>query len=158
MGCYWRICKLMYLWHESPWYLVYLHLLQLCISFAMLILQSLSKYHSFSTISEVWHNIGMDTEIEVRMASSVTRQSHHTPKPRGVVRLPCQGWRHSDLKSRYQFLFYHDATNHTKYMQSLASKNRNSPENCFESATIESTAANHCHSSLLRYALVAIVT
>ena len=31
-------------------------------------------------------------------------------------------------------------------------------ENCFESATVESTVADHCHNSLLSIALVAIVT
>ena len=71
------------------------------------------------------------SEIEVRVASSIARLSHQTPRhhqwlgslttpeasPWGVMRLPSHVWRRSDRKSEYQFLFYHGATIHTEFMQ-----------------------------------------
>ena len=61
-------------------------------------------------------------------------------------------------KSRYQFLFYYGTTKLSKFMEIRCVQAGLCPESCFESATMESTVADHCHSSLLSYTLVAIVT
>ena len=58
------------------------------------------------------NTIGIDTKIEVIVASPTTWEAHHSPraKPEDCGELPrslvTQQW----PKSRYQFLFYHDET------------------------------------------------
>ena len=58
----------------------------------------------------------------------------------------------ADQKSRFQFLFYHAATMHAKFMQTGVCKSRKLLWKLLESATLESTASDHCHSSLLEHA------
>ena len=66
-------------------------------------------------------NIGIDTKIEVIVASPTTWEAHHSPraKPEGCGELPrslvTQQW----PKWRYQFLFYHDET------KSITNKQKN---------------------------------
>ena len=65
--------------------------------------------------------IGIDTKIEVIVASPTTWEAHHSPraKPEGCGELPrslvTQQW----PKWRYQFLFYHDET------KSITNKQKN---------------------------------
>ena len=65
--------------------------------------------------------IGIDTKIEVIVASPTTWEAHHSPraKPEGCGELPrslvTQQW----PKWRYQFLFYHDET------KSMTNKQKN---------------------------------
>ena len=65
--------------------------------------------------------IGIDTKIEVIVASPTTWEAHHSPraKPKGCGELPrslvTQQW----PKWRYQFLFYHDET------KSITNKQKN---------------------------------
>ena len=63
--------------------------------------------------------IGTDTKIEVIVVSPTTWESHHSPraKPDGCGELPRSLVTPQWPKSRYQFLFYHDASKHIKSMQ-----------------------------------------
>ena len=79
----------------------------------------------------IWHNIvyvlengssvaiGIDTSISVIMVSPTTWEAHHSPraKPEGCGELPRSLVTPQWLKSRYQFLFYHDASKHIKSVQ-----------------------------------------
>ena len=64
--------------------------------------------------------MGIDTSIMGQ--GGVTRDysaiSPH-PSPRCEVRLSGQEWRHSDPKSRYQFIFYRDAIKHTSKLMEI---------------------------------------
>ena len=72
--------------------------------------------------------IGIDPKIEVIVVSPTTCEAHHSPraKPEGCGELPrslvTQKW----PKSRDQFLFYHDASKHIKFLQILVCKSRES--------------------------------
>ena len=63
--------------------------------------------------------IGIDTKIEVMVVSPTTWEAHHSPraKPDGCGDLPRSLVTPPWPKSRYQFLFYHDASKHIKFMQ-----------------------------------------
>ena len=63
--------------------------------------------------------IGIDTKIEVIVVSPTTWEAHHSPraKPSGCGELPRSLVTPQWPKSRYQFLFYHDASKHIKFMQ-----------------------------------------
>ena len=52
---------------------------------------------------------------------------------------------------------YHDASKHIEFMQIRVCISRKSLINCFKSATMESMATDHCHSSFLNNVLVTIV-
>ena len=73
------------------------------------------------TDSTVLNAIGIDTKIEVIVASPTTWEAHHSPraKPEGCGELPrslvTQQW----PKWRYQLLFYHDET------KSITNKQKN---------------------------------
>ena len=100
--------------------------------------------------------IGIDTEIEVRVASPMTRQSYHiSRRSRWVWR----DWRvtgdATDRKLWYQFLFNLDAAKHTKFILIRVWKNS---KLLWISHYIESMAVNHRHTSHLINALVGIVT
>ena len=62
--------------------------------------------------------IGIDTKIEVIVVSPTTWEAHHSPraKPDGCGELPRSLVTPQWPKSRYQFLFYHDAS---KYIKSI---------------------------------------
>ena len=63
-----------------------------------------------------WFTVGIDTKIEVIVVSPTTWETHHSwrVKPDHCGELPrSPRW----LKSRYQFLFYRDASKHIKFMQ-----------------------------------------
>ena len=82
----------------------------------MLDLEGLSKNRVSGHV-----DIGIDTKIEVIVASPTTWEAHHSPraKPEGCGELPrslvLQQW----PKWRYQFLFYHDET------KSITNKQKN---------------------------------
>ena len=63
--------------------------------------------------------IGIDTKIEVIVVLPTTWEAHHSPraKPEGCGELPRSLVTPQWPKSRYQFLFYHDASKHIKFMQ-----------------------------------------
>ena len=73
--------------------------------------------------------IGIDTKIEVIVVSPTTWEAHHSPrvKPEGCGELPRSLVSPQWPKSRYQFLFYHDASKHIKYMQIRVCISRKSP-------------------------------
>ena len=103
--------------------------------------------------------IGIDTKLEVIVVSPTAWEAYHNPrsKPSGCGQpfrsLVTPQW----PKSRYQFIFYHDASKHIKSMQIRLCISRKSLINCFKSANMESMATDHCHSSFLSYVLVTIV-
>ena len=103
--------------------------------------------------------IGIDTKIEVIVVSPATWEAHHSlrAKPEGCGELPRSMETPQWPQSRYQFLFYHDASKHIKFIGILVCISRKSLINCFKSVTMESMATDHCHSNLRSYALVAIV-
>ena len=93
-------------------------------------------YNNFmNTMSRLWHidtmwrhrsgstlaramAIGIDTKIKVIVVSPTTWEAHHSPRtmPEGCGELPRSFVTSQWPKSRYQFLFYHDASKHSKFM------------------------------------------
>ena len=70
-------------------------------------------------LSEPMMVIGIDTKIEGIVVSPTTWEAHHSPrvKPEGCGDLPRSLVTPQWPTSRYQFLFYHDASKHIKFMQ-----------------------------------------
>ena len=103
--------------------------------------------------------LGIDTKIEVIVVSPTTWEAHHSPrtKRKGYGELPRSLVTPQWPKLRYQFLSYHDASKHIKFMQIRVCISRKLLKHCSKSATMESMATDHCHSSLLSYILVTIV-
>ena len=73
---------------------------------------SVNKGHVYIYGIITWRAIGIDTKIEVIVVSPTTWEAHHSPraKPEGCGELPRLLVTPQWLKSRYQFLFYHDAS------------------------------------------------
>ena len=87
----------------------------------------------------------------------VTHDLGSSPQPEGSGELTRSLVTPQWPKSRYQFLFYHDASEHIEFMQIRKCISRKSLINCFKSASMESMVTDHCHSSFLSYVLVTIV-
>ena len=81
----------------------------------------MAKYMCWWTGSSLVQSrvIGIDTKILVIVVSPTTWQAHHNPraKPEGCGELPRTLVTPQWPKSRYQFLFYHDASKHIKSVQ-----------------------------------------
>ena len=98
----------------------------LCISQEWLIqlMWNEKKVHRLDT----GYNIGIDTKIEVIVVSPTTWEAHHSPraKPESCGELPRSLVTPQWPKSRYQFLFYSDASKHIRFMQIRVCKSRKS--------------------------------
>ena len=70
-------------------------------------------------LSEPMMVIGIDTKIEIIVVSPTIWEAHHSPraKPSGCDELPRSLVTLQWLNSRYQFLFYYDASKHIQSMQ-----------------------------------------
>ena len=67
----------------------------------------------------IGEDIGIDTKIEVIVVSPTTWEAHHSPtaKPECCGELPRSLVTPQWPKSRYHFLFYHDASKQIEFMQ-----------------------------------------
>ena len=109
-------------------------------------------------LPEPMMDIGIDTSIFGHpWLGNLTTPPYPSALPRGVVRLPSHGWRHSDRNRGINFYSVMAPLSLINSCRSGCVHTRNCSENCFESTTMERTVTDRCHSSLFGHGLVTII-
>ena len=110
-------------------------------------------------LSEPMMVIGIDTKIEVIVVSPTTWEAHHSPQasPSGCGELPRSLVTPQWPKSRYQFLFYHDASKHIKSMYIRVCISRKSLIKLLQISHYGKHGHRPLSQQLLSYVLVTIV-
>ena len=106
-------------------------------------------------IPEAPYIIGIDTKVEVIVVSQNDQGS--SPQPEGCGELTRSLVTPQWPKSRYQFLFYHDASNHIKFMQIRVCIGRKSLIKLLQTSHYGRLGHRPLSHSLLSYVLVTIV-